>query len=121
MDHYSLTLRTPQGKETTGIFTSRLDTIKEGCYRAVFTMLGGEESGGYINVHWPGLVNQYDTRVIGSVIGCVFGGNPDTVYTGVLYLRNPEPHVEISFYSDDDTLDKTSIKPSICVDLQRIC
>jgi hypothetical protein len=119
MDQYSLTLRTPAGKETDS-FMSRLDTIKPGCYRAVFTMLGGVQSG-YINVHWPGLVNQYDTRVIGAVIGCVYGGNPDTVYSGVLYLRNPEPHVGIEFYNDDDTIDKTSIKPSISVDLQRIC
>jgi hypothetical protein len=115
-----LTLRTPAGKETTGTFASRLDTIKPGCYRAVFTMLGGEESG-YINVHWPGLVNQYDTRVTGSVIGCVFGSSVDTVYTGVLYLRNPEPHVEVTYYNDDDTVDRTSVKQTVCVDLQRIC
>ena len=120
MEHYAITLRPPVDSLTASTFPSSLIDIKPGCYRAVFTMLGGTAAG-FIDVHWPGVTNSCDSRGDGSTIGCVYGSYDSDCYRGVLYLTNPEPFVQITYHKEDGTEDKTSIKQTVCVDLQRLC
>jgi hypothetical protein len=119
MDNYSFSIRAPVDEPTAGTFTASVGDIKPGCYRAVFKMLGSDPQG-YLAVKWGGVVNYSSSRGDGSVIACVFGSYDSDMYTGTLYLSNPESQLQVSFHKDDDALETTNLKPIVSVDLQRL-
>jgi hypothetical protein len=121
MDHYSFTLRPPPSDTTAASFTSTFPTIKHGCYRAVFSMLGSDLAPGYIAVQWAGLVNNHDSREDGTVIACIFGDSSIQCFKGTLYLANPDAHVQITFFNQDGSKQTTTEKQTVSIDLQRLC
>jgi hypothetical protein len=117
MDNYALTLRAPADDTSANSYAVFIGDIKRGQYKAVFKMLGMIDAG-YLSVRWQGLTNYANSRQDGKVIACTFGSY-DYVYTGTLYVTDPESQITLSWYAEDDSA-LAAVKPIVSVELVKL-